>query len=121
MRIKNKAIFLLFLLIVFGCVISCDIKKKDVKKESGVKEESVGLFPIEQNAKYGYINKLGEIVIDPQIDYAWNFREGLAQVKIGGKADSNSRRHIGCHFHKLFEGKENLFFAKTHLIKASAD
>jgi hypothetical protein len=34
---------------------------------------------------------------------------------------SNSRRNIGSRLHKLFEDKENLFFAKIHLIKVSTD
>ena len=35
--------------------------------------------------KWGYINQEGEIVINPQFDFASFFSEGLARVVIGGK------------------------------------
>ena len=35
--------------------------------------------------KWGFINKAGEFVINPQFRSAWSFSEGLARVKIGGK------------------------------------
>ncbi len=38
-----------------------------------------------ENDKWGYKNKKGEIVIEPQFDYADDFSEGLAAIKIGGK------------------------------------
>jgi len=37
-------------------------------------------------AKYGYIDKTGKVVIEPQFfDEAWDFYEGLAMVKVGDK------------------------------------
>ncbi len=39
----------------------------------------------ESNRKYGYINKAGEVVIEPQFDLAQDFTEGLACVRIGDK------------------------------------
>lgn len=44
-----------------------------------------GLFPIEQNSKWGYINSLGKIVIEPQFEFAGDFTDGLAAVEIDGK------------------------------------
>ena len=35
--------------------------------------------------KYGYINKQGKILINPQFDKAWDFKNGLAKVKIGNR------------------------------------
>jgi hypothetical protein len=50
------------------------------------------LLPIEINDKFGYINRSGEIIIEPQFKFANNFSEGLATVamsdaddKFGGK------------------------------------
>ena len=42
------------------------------------------LFPVKVNSKWGYIDKTGGIVIDPQFDEADKFSEGLALVKVGG-------------------------------------
>jgi hypothetical protein len=38
-----------------------------------------------QNDKTGFIDKTGKIIINPQFDDAWGFREGLAKVWIGKK------------------------------------
>jgi len=42
----------------------------------------VELFPIVQDGKWGYINKAGTIVIEPQHECAWDFTEGLARVQV---------------------------------------
>jgi hypothetical protein len=49
--------------------------------------DATGRFLINQNGKYGYIDKKGRIVINPQFDLALEFSEGLARVRveIGGK------------------------------------
>lgn len=41
-------------------------------------KETPELFPIQQNGKWGYINRKGEVVIQPQFAQAWFFSEGLA-------------------------------------------
>ena len=36
--------------------------------------------------KYGFIDRTGKMVINPQFEIAWNFsKEGLAMVMLGGK------------------------------------
>lgn len=52
---------------------------------------SEGLAPVSISDKWGYIDKLGEFVIEPQFMNAGDFREGLACVMIG---DNLSFRHI---------------------------
>lgn len=42
------------------------------------------LYPILVNKKYGYINKKGEIIIEPKYDYAEEFSEDLAIVGTEG-------------------------------------
>ncbi len=53
---------------------ACEAKQKGV--------ESTSLFPIKKDGKWGYIDKTGKIIIDPQYDDAWPFSEGLAAVMI---------------------------------------
>jgi hypothetical protein len=76
---KVKYLFTLITLFSFLAVISCDFKSKDIKKESVV------LYPILQDGKWGYIDKTGKIVINPQFDNAWRFNDGLAKVRFGEK------------------------------------
>lgn len=37
-----------------------------------------------QNKKFGYLNKRGQLKIDPVFDYAFSFKEGIARVGING-------------------------------------
>ncbi|MBK5273763.1 MAG: WG repeat-containing protein [Desulfuromonadales bacterium] len=46
-------------------------------------QKSRQLFPVEVDGKYGYIDKAGQIVIAPKFDYASDFIEGLAEIRIG--------------------------------------
>ncbi len=62
----------LFALLIFVFLVSIQAKE--------TKRDLVGLFPIEQNDKWGYIDRTGKIVIKPQFDYANYFYEGLAVV-----------------------------------------
>ena len=48
-------------------------------------KEHCGLRPVKVEGKYGYIDKKGNIVINPQFDNAHYFRKGLAAVMIGDK------------------------------------
>ena len=48
-------------------------------------KQSTELFPVKQNGKYGYMDRTGKIVMNPQFGEAGYFSEGLACVSIGGK------------------------------------
>ena len=50
----------------------------------GVYRFSGGLARITQNGKYGYADRKGRIIIQPEYDYAWDFTEGLAVVGLKG-------------------------------------
>lgn len=43
------------------------------------------LYCIRKNGKYGFIDRQGKIVIEPQFASANNFSEGLAKIESGGK------------------------------------
>ena len=53
-------------------------------REEGPKQPGV-LFPIIVNNRYGYINRAGEVVVEPRYTQAACFFEGLARVWVNGK------------------------------------
>ena len=62
---------------------------------------SAGIYPIQVNRKFGFIDKSGKVVVVPQFDDAGIFREGLAPVAIGklwGYADKQGRLAITPQF-----------------------
>ncbi len=54
-------------------------QKNFVRREA----DENALFPAEQNGKWGFINRSGKIVIEPQFEYAAEFSENLAWVQNG--------------------------------------
>ena len=49
--------------------------------------DSLDLLVIEINDKYGYIDRTGKIIIEPQFDEAHSFQEGLAYVQMNGEKE----------------------------------
>ena len=43
------------------------------------------IFPIKLNGKWGYIDRTGKIVVQPQFDHAFAYRDDLAPVQVGCK------------------------------------
>uniref|UniRef100_A0A7C4CB44 WG repeat-containing protein n=1 Tax=candidate division WOR-3 bacterium TaxID=2052148 RepID=A0A7C4CB44_UNCW3 len=64
------------LIIAFAllALLSCDLWKD---------RDRAGLFPVIVGGKWGYIDKSGSLVVNPQFDWAADFSEGLARVGIG--------------------------------------
>jgi hypothetical protein len=62
---------------ICGVLLSCALLGSFV---SGLaqKKDSNALFPARQNGKWGYIDRSGSLIIQPQFDEAWDFSEGLA-------------------------------------------
>ena len=46
---------------------------------------SEAVAPVLSEQKYGYVNKYGKSVIDPQFEYVRHFSEGTAMVSDGSK------------------------------------
>jgi hypothetical protein len=60
-----------------------------------------GPAPVQNDGKWGYIDKSGKWVINAQFDNAWNFAGGLAPVSVSGKwgyIDSNGRWVVNPQF-----------------------
>ena len=51
----------------------------------GKEGQARALFPIEQHGKWGYIDRLGNIAIQPKFEAVDGFSEGLAAVELNGK------------------------------------
>ncbi|MDW8114786.1 MAG: WG repeat-containing protein, partial [candidate division WOR-3 bacterium] len=68
-----------------GREIPEEIKKREISEEIKITYKKIEPFFDKNKRKWGYKDKKGEIVIEPQFDEALNFSEGLARVKIGGK------------------------------------
>jgi hypothetical protein len=49
------------------------------------KPDNSGLYPINVNGKYGFMDRSGKTVIAPQFDGTYGFSEGLAHVRVGDK------------------------------------
>jgi WG containing repeat len=75
---------LLLLLLLFSDLIGAQSARNSDASPKEAKMASGELKPFQQNEKWGYINKEGEIVIKPQFNQARKFSEGLALVSTGG-------------------------------------
>jgi hypothetical protein len=73
----KSAVMILFIVLVMGLVFGCGGKYGSIPAASG-------LYPVKQDGKYGFIDKTGKIIINPQFNNARSFSEGLASVCIGG-------------------------------------
>lgn len=85
---------------------------------SGTQQPTVkDLFLIKSNGKYGYINKSGFVVIEPQFDKAANdFFEGLAPIAIGrsyGYIDESGSIAIEPQFDLTSDFSEGLAYVWT--------
>jgi hypothetical protein len=54
---------------------------------NGAKQQAppIAAFRDQNSGKYGFINRWGAVVLEPQYDYAADFVDGLARVDVGGR------------------------------------
>lgn len=82
-------------------------------KEQNGKDNS-GLFVIREggtNGKFGFIDKTGKVVIEPQYDYVEPFSEGMARVEVGDKwgfVDEKGKLVIAPQFDAAHDFSEGL-------------
>ncbi|MCX6272181.1 MAG: WG repeat-containing protein [Bacteroidetes bacterium] len=80
---RSFSSFLVFFVIIsFSAsllVVSCKKDKSGDPSYSDFKQYKPGLFRIKVNNRYGFINKKGEVVIEPRFQYASDFWFGLAR------------------------------------------
>jgi hypothetical protein len=108
----------IIVLILSLMVSSCGFVPKSVNPLS--KKDSPDLYPIiqvthvsgSQNAKFGYINTKGDIVIQPQFAQAWFFSEELAVACLEhnkcGYIDQEGKFVINPQFESAFRFSEGL-------------
>src|ERR1039457_3602977 len=72
------------------------------------------LYPVVVNGRWGFVNKSGETVINPQFDRAEGFADGLAPVRMGrwGYVDASGKMEINPQFDKADVFSEGLAAVK---------
>jgi hypothetical protein len=70
-----------FCLILVGC--SRNSSLADAASAGTTSDSSTILLPVKVSGKWGYANSNGQLVINPQFDYADDFHEGRALVCLG--------------------------------------
>ena len=81
---------------------------------------SEGMAYVKKDEKYGFINKAGELIVGFDYDFAYNFSEGLARVKIGewpdnryGYVDKNGELAIGLVYEDAGDFSEGLAYVRS--------
>lgn len=99
MKNTNRIFSTLLLLLTLILLAGCSRKSEQAQPNAGDKSpvagkaaepakekpvvETARLLPVKQDAKWGYIDSKGALVIAPQYDEAKPFSEGLAAVRVG--------------------------------------
>ena len=85
LKISNMKKICLLICLASVIFMQCRNKVQNVRcDEESENEETVDLFPF-ANGVWGFIDKRGTIVVNPQFDAAEDFHEGLARVCSGDK------------------------------------
>jgi len=109
---KTLKVFLFiagFLLFVKGCDVVDSVTGGD-SNSNGVE-----LYPVELDGEWGYINKNGRIVIEPDFNVARPFSDGVAVVRDGGTwkvIDSDGKELIEGDFNNIRSFSEGLAAAQ---------
>ncbi len=76
----------ILLLICLTILVACDSAQMQEKQSNETQSEKISqpnnLFVVMVNKKYGFIDKRGNVLIEPQFEFANDFAEGLAFIGI---------------------------------------
>ena len=48
-------------------------------------KDKAGLFPVSREGKWGFMDRTGRMVIEPQFEAAFPFTEGFSRIQLKGK------------------------------------
>lgn len=103
----RKIFVLVAVLVICFLMLSCGFLSNPLSRKNAPE-----LFPIQQNGKMGYINRKGEVVIQPQFAAALHFSEGLAVACIEGNKcgyiDNTGKFIINPQFSSAYRFSEGL-------------
>ena len=89
------------------------IKNEMLKKRRALGFKDSELFPIQVNDKFGYIDSMGNVIIEPKYTFAEYFSEGFAYVTLNGKSGFiNSKGEEKFDFRKFERIYSDLPFPK---------
>lgn len=116
---QNNMIIFILIILILPYISSCQKKNISQNEDSKILTNSLPLYKVVKNGKWGFINQNGEIVISLQFDYINKdgFCEGLASVKYKGKfgiIDETGKWIIQPIYQNIFsfsEGKAGAMFS----------
>ncbi|MEM6328017.1 MAG: WG repeat-containing protein [Bacteroidota bacterium] len=79
---------LVSLLLLTGCVssrVEFTTRPSDVSMPASEIQAGQALFPMVEAGQWGYMDRTGQVVISPLYDFASDFSEGLAAVRVGNE------------------------------------
>ena len=87
---NNKSAFKvsLFLCAVIFSMLSCPLTHEAPDTGMLPDDNDSVLFPVKVNEKWGFMNRQGELIVEPRFSRVGFFREGMIRVKLGGKWES---------------------------------
>jgi len=87
-RVRSTMSAACTLLLVLSIAIGlggCGTQDDDAVPRSPANTADRVLFPVEQDGRWGYIDRTGQVVIKPTFDQAWAFVDGRALVRQSGR------------------------------------
>uniref|UniRef100_UPI001F31B696 WG repeat-containing protein n=1 Tax=Campylobacter coli TaxID=195 RepID=UPI001F31B696 len=75
------------------------------------------LIKVKIDGQWSFLDKNGEIAIEPKFDYVWSFSEGLAKVELNGKwgfINKSGKIVIEPKFDKVWDFREGLATVKLN-------